>query len=160
MASSVQHLIVNLSSEDDTVRMSARQSLIEMGSRTVPSLIEALRQGRKILRWEVIKTLSEIKDPKASPALVRALEDQNFDVRRVAAKGLIQMGTAGLPPPFLRALMMRKDSLLLREGAHRVIRELVGGGVEKVFGSFAEGLGRNGPPITGTKSGLDCFRCA
>lgn len=44
----------------------------------------------------------------------------------LAAKGLIQIGISGLEP-LLHALMVRGDSVWLREGAHHVIRELVMG---------------------------------
>lgn len=37
-------------------------------------------------------------DPRAAPALVRALDDENSGVRWVAAKGLVGLGKAGLDP--------------------------------------------------------------
>lgn len=139
VASSIQTLINNLSSHDDTVRMGARQSLVEVGSQAVPSLIEALKQGNKIVRWEVAEALGEIKDPKAAPALVEALEDEDFDVRWLAAKGLIQIGMKGVEP-LLHALMMRGDSVWLREGADHVIRDLVMGESGKYLGPVMEAL--------------------
>jgi HEAT repeat protein len=55
--------------------------------------------------------------------MVRALEDESFGVRWLAAEGLIAMGQAGIPS-LLRALMVRSDSPWLRAGAHHVLRSL------------------------------------
>ncbi len=52
-----------------------------------------------------------------------ALKDEEFDVRWLAAEGLVRMEAAGLDP-LLHALMTETD-FHLREGAHHVIRNQV-----------------------------------
>lgn len=116
-------LIVQLASDDGLVRVNARQSLVAIGAPAVASLIEALRDANRQVRWEAAKALSQIVDPAAAPALVRALQDRGFGVRWLAAGGLIALGSRGLVP-LLRALVKRSGSVRLRQGAHHVLRHL------------------------------------
>jgi HEAT repeat protein len=113
--STIKNLIVALSSHNDFSRVEARKALEAMGRQVVPFLVEAL---------------SEIRDPKAVPALVMALEDEEFDIRWLAAKGLIEMNVKGLKPLF-QALIEHADSVLLREGAHHVLHDLAKGELRK-----------------------------
>jgi HEAT repeat protein len=123
-------LIKSLSSEDDGVRVKARHSLVAMGKTAVAPLAGALKDGNELLRWEAAKALGEIGAPEAAPFLVRALEDEQFDVRWLAAVGLIGMNIKGLKP-LLHALMEQSDSVFLREGAHHVIHDLTKGELRK-----------------------------
>jgi HEAT repeat protein len=123
-------LIKSLSSEDDGVRVKARHSLVAMGKAAVATLAGALKDGNELLRWEAAKALGEIGAPEAAPFLVRALEDEQFDVRWLAAVGLIGMNIKGLKP-LLHALMEQSDSVFLREGAHHVIHDLTKGELKK-----------------------------
>jgi hypothetical protein len=75
------------------------------------------------VRWEAAKALGEIADPRSAPALVETLEDAGFDIRWLAAEGLIALGKAGLEP-LLEALPKKADSVYLREGAHHVMYDL------------------------------------
>ena len=128
--SSPDALIKSLSSEDDGVRVKARHFLVAMGKAAVRPLAEALEDGDELLRWEAAKTLGEIGAPEAAPFLVKALEDEEFDVRWLAAMGLIGMNIRGLKP-LLHALMEQGDSAFLREGAHHVIHDLTKGELRK-----------------------------
>ena len=56
-------------------------------------------------------------------ALIEALNDKIFDVRWLAAEGLILIGRGALAP-LLQALMEHPDSLWLREGVHHVLHDL------------------------------------
>lgn len=82
------------------------------------------------MRWEAAKALGEIADPETGPVLVEALEDEEFDVRWLAAEGLVRMNIKGLKP-LLEALELRGDSVLLREGAHHVFHDLAKGRLRK-----------------------------
>ncbi len=124
--SDIMYLINALSSYNDLSRVEARKALVAMGSQVVPFLAEALKHRDTLRRWEAAKALGEIGDPKGAPALVMALEDEEFDVRWLAAKGLIEMNVKGLKPLF-QALIERSDSALLREGAHHVLHDLAKG---------------------------------
>ncbi len=120
---SIKKLNSALSSDDDITRIQARQALKAMGEVAVPFLIEALEEPDNIERWEAAKTLAEIGSPSAVPGLIKALENEEFEVRWVAADGLIKIGPGALKP-LLQALVNHGESVLLREGAHRIIHEL------------------------------------
>ena len=122
----ISSLVAELSKEDGAARERARHSLVAIGAPAVACLIEALASRNDLLRWEAAKALGDIRDPAAAPALVAALEDEVFDVRWLAAKGLIALGGEGLVP-LLQALVERSDSLWLREGAHHVFHDLARG---------------------------------
>jgi uncharacterized protein (DUF302 family) len=126
MDPAIQSLITNLSSSDEFLRIHSRESLVKIGKPAVPQLVEALMRGSHWLRWEAAKTLGEIRDPTAAPALVEALKDEEFDVQWLAAAGLIKMKAGGIES-VLHALMAQADLPLIREGAHHVIRELIKG---------------------------------
>jgi HEAT repeat protein len=127
---SIETLIETLSSHKDEAREDARHTLVAMGKAAVPSLIEALKNKNTLMRWEAAKALGEIGDPDTAAALVGALEDEEFDVRWLAAEGLIRMNIKGLKP-LLEALEHRADSALLLEGAHHVFHDLTKGGLRK-----------------------------
>jgi HEAT repeat protein len=116
-------LIAELKVKDGMTRQKARRRLVAMGRPTVPLLIKLLEDAREQTRWEAAKALGAIADPEASPALASALEDDDFDVRWLAAEGLIRLGRDGLPS-LLQALAERPNSVWLREGAHHVLTSL------------------------------------
>jgi HEAT repeat protein len=123
-------LIADLASHNDTKRVKARHSLVAMGKATVPLLTEALKSQNSLMRWEASKALGEIGDPGTASALVDALEDEDFDVRWLAAEGLTKLNILALKP-LLQALEKRGDSILLQEGAHHVFHDLAKGGLRK-----------------------------
>jgi uncharacterized protein (DUF302 family) len=122
----IQSLIMNLSSNDEILRIHSRESLVKIGKPAIPQLVEALMRGSHWLRWEAAKTLGQIGNPTAAPALVEALKDEEFDVQWLAAAGLIKMKAGGIEP-LLHALMTEADLPRIRDGAHHVIRELIKG---------------------------------
>ncbi len=128
--STVTNLIQNLASSDDLTRMKARKTLVEIGSPTVPGLIESLSNPHPLVRWEIVKALAEIRDPKTAPVLVNCLEDDEFDVRWVAAEALIGLNVKGLKP-LLEALIRHSDSVAMREGGHHVLHDLAQGELRK-----------------------------
>lgn len=121
----IDTLISELAGPNGLKRQDARLKLVEIGKAAVPTLVETLDDQREPVRWEAAKALSQIGEPTAAPALVKALEDENFGVRWLAAEGLIAAGRKGLRP-LLQALVHHSDSGWLREGAHHVLRSLIG----------------------------------
>jgi HEAT repeat protein len=123
-AADIPALIAALIQKDAAVRRRAREDLIAVGRPAIDVLLELLHDRRAHVRWEAAKALSGIGDPRAAPALVQVLEeDDEFDVRWVAGEGLIAMGHSGLRP-LLAALAARPGSPTLQEGAHHVCHEL------------------------------------
>jgi HEAT repeat protein len=124
-ATTISNLIDLLDDPHGLKRQQARWELVSIGEPAVPALLKLLKDQREGVRWEAAKALSQIGDPAAAPKLVEVLEDDNFGVRWLAAEGLICTGSQGLVP-LLRALERHSDSKWLRDGAHHVIRSLVG----------------------------------
>jgi HEAT repeat protein len=124
-SNTVLALAGTLRGKDPRQRWQARMALLRIGSPATPQLTELLHGGPEGLRWEAAKVLSDLGDPIAAPALVGALEDRDFGVRWLAAEGLIRLGHQGLIPLF-QELVKRPQSTWLREGAHHVLRVLVG----------------------------------
>jgi hypothetical protein len=132
-------LTMALSSDRDSARRGARQSLVAIGSPAVRSLIEALKQKNDNVRREAVKALSEIGGAEGAPALIKTLEDEEFDIRWLAAEGLIELGINGLNA-LLQALIDHGDSPLLLEGAHHVIHYMAKGGLRKYLGPVLASL--------------------
>jgi len=65
-------------------------------------------------------------------ALVKALEDKMFDVRWLAAEGLVAIGHEALVP-LLRVLIGHSDSVWLREGVHHVLHGIEGGHLNEML---------------------------
>ena len=120
----VPALIAMLSDKDGVVRRRARERLVALDGPAVRYLVELLSHRKVHLRWEAAKALSGIGDPRTATDLVRVLEeDEDEDVRWLAAEGLIALGWDGVRP-LLRALADRPGSLTLRDGAHHVCHNL------------------------------------
>lgn len=123
-ANEISTLIADLNSHHSLVRQQARNELIKIGAPAVEALIQAFETQAGYAHWEAPKILGQIHSPKAARALVKALEDDQFSVRWLAAEGLIATGRDGLVP-LLQTLEYHSDSVRLREGAHHVLRDLV-----------------------------------
>lgn len=118
----IPSLIVELGAQSATVRERAHRALVAMGKPAVKPLLKALTSSTEYGRGQAAKALGEIGDLTAAPALVKALEDEKFDVRWLAARALVALGRDGLPA-LLRALVEHPDSTWLREGAHHILHD-------------------------------------
>jgi HEAT repeat protein len=120
----LESLIELLANKDGSTRMKARKSLVALGKPAVSSLIRTLQNSKQDhVRWEAAKTLGAIEDARSIPALVSALEDSDQGVAWLAAEALGKFKKIAWPP-LLRALVKsEKDSVLLRQGAHHVLRK-------------------------------------
>jgi HEAT repeat protein len=131
-AATVRALIGDLGSKDGLVRVRARRALATIGGKAVAPLEEALTGKYDYKRWEAAKTLGQIGDPKATETLINALEDEMFDVRWLAAEGLITIGWPALVP-VLRRLTEKPDSLWLREGVYHILHGIDMGDLEEIL---------------------------
>lgn len=121
----IDNLISQLDSSDGLIAQHARHSLIRIGGPAVKALVEAFENNRDSrLHWEAAKALSQIGSPEATQSFIRALQDDNFGVRWLAAEGLITIGRPAVKP-LLKALESQADSVRLREGAHHVLHDMV-----------------------------------
>jgi len=120
---SVDSLVADLGCNDVWKCRRARRALVAMGESAVQPLLDTLLHRKGWARWEAAKALSQIDGFVATEALVQCLDDRSFDVRWIAAEGLIPRGNEALLP-LLRKLIDRSDSSWMREGAHHVLHDL------------------------------------
>ena len=121
---SIDMLIRQLSDKDGQVREKARLILVSVGKEATFPLIKILTAKDQQTRWEAAKTLAAIADPLAVPALIKALEDDIFDIRWLAAEALITIGHESIKP-LLEKLSPCCNELFLREGAHHVLKYII-----------------------------------
>ena len=124
IGTNLESLIDLLASKNAATRMKARKLLVAFGKPAVPSLTRLLENSKQDhVRWEAAKTLGAIGDVRSIPALVGALEDSDQGVVWLAAEALGKFKKTAWPQ-LLRALInSKKDSVLLRLGAHHVLRK-------------------------------------
>lgn len=121
---SLKLLLTNLSNEDGIVRKSARELLTQIGEQAIGFLGELLQAPKHITRWEAVKTLSQIHNQLSIPYLINAMEDEDDDIRWLAAEGLISLGKESVEP-LLKTLIENYPSIYLRMGVHHVLKILL-----------------------------------
>ena len=106
----------------DTVRggqglfsFSAAASLIQAGEPAVVPLIEALQDGKYIVRQAASMALGDMGDRRAVEGLVECLGDEFEAVRQSAALSLGKLGAAEAVEPLIRAV--GDESELVRKAA-------------------------------------------
>jgi len=98
-------LVELLGKHDQAVSARIAAICIEMGPRTAPLLIRALREGTPKARFWAARILGEIRDSRATRSLGDALTDKEDDVRSASvwALGMIaDRASAGVVEPLLR----------------------------------------------------------
>jgi len=89
----ISGLIRLLSVEDNAgARNSAIETLVKLGKRATPFLLEAFETANRDVRKFIIDIIGEVKDRKAVPLLLKALKDDDDNVRASSVEHLGQMG--------------------------------------------------------------------
>ncbi len=123
MKNAIEELISKFYIQDVIQRRKARLDLVKIGKPAIKYLSGLLNEPKEQVRWEAIKTLSQINDSKSIPILINALENGDIDVRWIAAEGLINIGKESIEP-LLKALLENSNSKYLLKGAHHVLKDL------------------------------------
>lgn len=119
----IEKLVVQLHGLDGSARNKARAAIEKIGKPAVPFLVELLFDPNRYVRWEACKALGTIKDPLAADALAKALDDENVEVRWLAAEALIALGERAIVP-LLHVLEVRFNSIFVRQSANHVLHAL------------------------------------
>ncbi len=122
MENRIEELIKKLQSKNGIERKIARYELVKIGKPAVEYLSKLLEAPKEYIRWEAIKTLSQIADPESIPILIGALENEDFDIRWMAAEALISIGKVSIKP-LLKAVVLGEKSIFLLEGVHHILKE-------------------------------------
>jgi hypothetical protein len=135
----ISALIAKLDDPSRPTRREARRRLFALGQAAMPAIITTLFNGPENSRWQIAKALGHLHDPAIGPALVKALQDESFGVRWLAAEGLMDRGSDGLGP-LLEGLIADSDSIWLREGARHVLHFMHESGLEREAYAAVEGV--------------------
>ena len=140
-AALLETLTTMLSDRDGLVRQKARLQLVEMGTPAGPALAQVLRGApSKNARWGAAKALVEIRDPRAVPALLDALEDRDSDVAWLAAVALNKLGKAAWKAVLQRLIERGVDSVAVRSGVHHVFTGQTFDREEELFATLLRSL--------------------
>lgn len=94
----VPALLDALHGADDEQSSQIFIALVNLGHVAVPALLEASQSNSIWMRWHCIRALGAIRDVRAFPVLVRALNDPDHSVAWMAAKGLAPFGKECIEP--------------------------------------------------------------
>jgi HEAT repeat protein len=118
-------LINALIDDDDYQKMhNARVALVRMGNTIIPQLHKLVASENSLLRMEAAKLIQLAADRRSIKVLITLLDDAEFDIRWIAAEGLIRIGRKSIVP-LLKAVRDGKSSLFLNKRAHQVLASLL-----------------------------------
>ena len=114
----------SLDSKNSVKKLAARNALVEMGKTIIPKLHRLLNSENALLRMEAAKIVELIADRRSIPFLINLLDDKEFEIRWIAAEGLIKIGRRAILP-LLKSIRDGKSTFILNEGAHHVLLSLL-----------------------------------
>jgi len=90
--SAVPALIKALADEDSLTAGLAGNALVKIGSPSVPSLLEVMNEAPTGIRILILRTLSEIRDHRAIPVMMKMLSEDSAVLQYWAQEGLERLG--------------------------------------------------------------------
>ncbi|HAV76574.1 MAG TPA: hypothetical protein DCX53_04385 [Anaerolineae bacterium] len=90
--SAIQPLVQALSDDDNMVANLAVNALVRIGREAVPSLIETVQDGKQSARIQALRALSEIKDHRAIPIMMKVMQEESALLLHWAKEGLDRLG--------------------------------------------------------------------
>ena len=114
----------SLDSKNSVKKLAARSTLVGMGKTIIPKLHRLLNSENALLRMEAAKIVELIADRRSIPFLINLLDDKEFEIRWIAAEGLIKIGRRSILP-LLKSIRDGKSSYNLNKGAHHVLLSLL-----------------------------------
>jgi HEAT repeat protein len=114
----------SLDSKNSVKKLAARSTLVGMGKQIIPILHRLLNSENGLLRMEIAKIVELIADKRSIPFLIILLDDKEFEIRWIAAEGLIKNGRRAILP-LLKSIRDGKSSFIFNKGAHHVLLSLL-----------------------------------
>ena len=109
-----------LDADDYPKKHSARETLVKMGKKITPKMHKLLDSDNDLLRMEATKIVELIADRRSIPLLINLLDDPIFDIRWLAAEGLIKIGRWSICP-LLKSVRDGRSSLFFNRGTHHIL---------------------------------------
>ncbi len=113
-----------LDTKDFSNKLIARESLVKMGKTIIPQVHKLLSSDNDLLRMEAAKIIELIADRRSIPIFLGLLDDPIFDIRWIAAEGLIKIGRPSICP-LLKSVRDGKSSLIFNRGTHHILLSLL-----------------------------------
>jgi hypothetical protein len=114
----------SLDSKNSVKKLTSRSTLVAMGKQIIPKLHRLLNSENGLLRMEAAKIVELIADRRSIPYLINLLGDKEFEIRWIAAEGLIKIGRLAILP-LLKSIRDGKSSFILNKGAHHILLSLL-----------------------------------
>jgi HEAT repeat protein len=114
----------SLDSKNPVKKLAARSTLVGMGKTIIPKLHKLLNSENSLLRMEAAKIVELMADRRSIPFLINLLDDKEYEIRWIAAEGLIKTGWRSILP-LLKAVRDGRSSFLFNKGAHHALNGLL-----------------------------------
>ena len=105
-------------------QINAGKTLEKMGKTIIPEMHKLLNSKNNLLRKRAARVVKLIADKRSIPFLINLLDDKEFDIRWIAAVGLIRIGRRSIVP-LLKSIRDGGSSYFLNQGAHHVFDSLL-----------------------------------
>jgi len=113
-----------LDDEDVNKKLRSRAVLVNMGKEILPQIHKLCNSGDVLVRMEAVKIVELIASRVSIAVLIDLLNDTEFDIRWIAAEGLIKIGRRSIRP-ILKSVRNGNNSVILNRGAHHVLISLL-----------------------------------
>jgi HEAT repeat protein len=120
----VKLIKASLDNRNSGKKLTARSNLVRIGKTIIPQLHKLLESENVLLRMEVAKIVELIADRRSIPILIRLLDDKEFEIRWIAAEGLIKIGRRSILP-LLKSVRDGESSYFHNKGAHHILNSLL-----------------------------------
>ncbi len=114
----------SIDSKNYRKKINARGTLVRMGRTILPHMYKLLDSENNLLRMEAAKIVELIAEKSSIPVLINYLDDKEFEVRWMAAEGLIRIGRTSILP-LLKSIRDGKSSFFHNKGAHHILLSLL-----------------------------------
>jgi HEAT repeat protein len=84
-----------LDTKNSGKKLTARSALVRMGKTIIPQMHKLLDSKNGLLRMETAKIVAFVADNRSIPLLINLLDDKEFEIRWIAAEGLIKFERGG-----------------------------------------------------------------
>jgi HEAT repeat protein len=119
----VEYLVQNLSSDKDPLARATLKTLKEVGTTATPYLLEQLKpQSPEIMRVRIIEVISDVRDPRAIPYLLRCLDDSTLVVQQQVALALHTFAPESIPG--LIDCVLHNDSDIVATRAEQILSDI------------------------------------
>ena len=114
----------SLDTKNSVRKLAARGTMVRMGKTIIPQMHKLLDSENNMLRMEAAKIVELIADWRSIPLLIGLLDDKEFEIRWIAAEGLIKIGRRSILP-LVKSVRDGKSSHFHNEGTHHVLLGLL-----------------------------------